>query len=284
MLASQRQDRILAEVRAHGAVRVTDLVAALDVSDMTVRRDIGELARRGLVRRVHGGAVDARATAHEPEFATKRALATAQKAAIARAALAWVTPGSSISLSAGTTTHALADLLARSTDLRPLTVVTNSLPVAETLHRAADADGASGLTTVLTGGVRTPSDALVGPVADAALAALHVDRAFLGVHGLDGAGLSTPNLLEAATDRALIAGADQAVVLADRSKWDVVGLARIAPLDAVDVLVTDDGLPDDARAVLTGAVGQLVLAPLDPSRRDADGPVADTETDPGAAS
>jgi len=281
MLASQRQDRILAGVLAHGAVRVADLVAALDVSDMTVRRDIAELASRGLVRRVHGGAVDARATAHEPEFATKRPLAAERKAAIARAALAWVTPGSSISVSAGTTAHAFAELLAGSPELRPLTVVTNSLPVADTLHRAAD--GAAGLTTILTGGVRTRSDALVGPVADAALAALHVDRAFLGVHGLDREGLSTPNLLEAATDRALIAGADQAVVLADRSKWDVVGLARIAPLDAVDVLVTDDGLPDDARAVLAAAVGQLVLATPDPARRDAGAHVADTVTDPGAA-
>src|SRR4051812_14994870 len=207
MLATQRQERILAAVRAHGAARVADLVEALDVSDMTVRRDIAELARRGLVRRVHGGAVDARATAHEPEFATKRSLAADQKAAIARAALAWVTPGSSISVSAGTTAHAFAELLAGSPELRPLTVVTNSLPVADTLHRAA-ADGAPGLTTILTGGVRTPSDALVGPVADAALAGLHVDRAFLGVHGLDAGGLSTPNLLEAATDRALIAGAD----------------------------------------------------------------------------
>src|SRR4051795_9980446 len=122
MLATQRQDRILADVQAHGAVRVTDLVAALDVSDMTVRRDIGELARRGLVRRGHGGAAGPRATRHragvapkraapppapapEPEFATKRFLAADQKAAIARAALAWVTPGCAISVSAGTTAH-----------------------------------------------------------------------------------------------------------------------------------------------------------------------------------
>jgi len=187
-----------------------------------------------------------------------------------------VRPGSAIGLSAGTTTWTLAHRLL---DVSGITVVTNSVQIATVFYQSPRPDQ----TVVLTGGVRTPSDALVGPVADAALAALHVDRAFLGVHGLDRDGLSTPNLLEAATDRALIAGADQAVVLADRSKWDVVGLARIAPLDAVDVLVTDDGLPDDARAVLAAAVGRLVLATPDPARRDAAAHVADTVTDPGAA-
>src|SRR4051794_41306898 len=105
MLASQRQDRILADVQAHGAVRVTDLVAALDVSDMTVRRDIGELARRGLVRRVHGGAVDARPTPHEPEFAPQRFPAADDNAAIARSALARGTPPCAIPRSTGTTPH-----------------------------------------------------------------------------------------------------------------------------------------------------------------------------------
>jgi DeoR/GlpR family transcriptional regulator of sugar metabolism len=87
VLASQRQDRILAEVRAHGAVRVADLVEQLDVSEMTVRRDITELDRAGLVRRVHGGAVAAdggpgRPT-DEPAFAEKSTWATDEKRDIA---------------------------------------------------------------------------------------------------------------------------------------------------------------------------------------------------------
>ena len=264
MLATQRQDLILADVRALGAVRVTDLVRTLDVSDMTVRRDITELAQRGLVRRVHGGAVDARHTANEIDFAVKRTFAAAEKHAIARAALGWITPGSSIALSAGSTTHLLAELVAADPTLRPLTVVTNSLPVADTLYTASRRDGGRGLDVVLIGGVRTPSDALVGPVADGALAHLRVDRTFLGVHGLGPDGLTTPNLLEAQTDRALIACAHDVVVLADHSKWGVVGLARIAPLTAVGLLITDDGLPDDARRLAEGAVGHLLLAPPSP--------------------
>ena len=259
MLATQRQEHILSEIRSRGAVRVADLVADLDVSDMTVRRDIAELARRGLVHRVHGGAVDARHAAHEPGFRAKSGLATAQKAAIARAALSHVTAGSAIALSAGTTTHLLARLIAEDRTRRPLTVVTNSLPAAETLDRPDD----HGLTVVLTGGTRTPSDALVGPMTTRALEALRVDVLFLGVHGMDAhAGLTTPNLLEAETNKALIATAATTVVLADHTKWGAVGLSRIVDLAEVDVLICDDALPDEGVATLEDAVGRLVLVPV----------------------
>ncbi|MBX9243999.1 DeoR/GlpR transcriptional regulator [Actinotalea ferrariae] len=263
MLAQQRQELILSRVRSTGAVRVADLVTSLDVSDMTVRRDIAELARRGLVHRVHGGAVDAHQAAHEPAFLAKRELAAAQKAAIAEAALAQVEPGSAIALSAGTTTHHLAQLVAASPHLRPLTVVTNSLPAAEALHRPGD----HGLAVVLTGGTRTPSDALVGPVALRSLEALRVDVTFLGVHGIDThAGLTTPNLLEAETDRTLVRIAARTVVLADSSKWGTVGLSRIADLSDVAVLVTDDALPTEAAADLRDHVGSLILVPTPDAR------------------
>jgi len=259
VLASQRQDLILALIHDNGAVRVADLVVSLDVSDMTVRRDIGELARRGLVHRVHGGAVDARHAAHEPGFRAKSALSGAEKSAIAREAHRRLSPGGAVALSAGTTTHLLARLIAEDPALRPLTVVTNSLPAAEVLHRPADHD----LTVVLTGGTRTPSDALVGPLATQALASLRVDVTVLGVHGLDiEAGLTTPNLLEAETNRAMVAAASQLVVLADHTKWGVAGLSRIVGLAEVDILITDDALPADAAAALREAVGTLVLVPL----------------------
>lgn len=265
MLASQRQERILAEVRAHGAVRVADLVVALDVSDMTVRRDIAELARGGLVRRVHGGAVSpetpARST-EEPGFEAKRTWASAEKSAVARAALGTVEPGQAIALSAGTTTWLLASMIAADPGLRPLTVVTNGLRVADALHGADDVE------VVLTGGTRTPSDALVGPVADATLLSLRVDRTYLGVHGLDAEGPTTPNLAEAATDRALLRAAAATTVLADHTKWGVVGLARICGLDDIDTLVVDAGLARDARRHLAEAVGRLVLASPDPTPGD----------------
>lgn len=263
MLATQRQDRILAALRDHGAVRIADLVRDLDVSDMTVRRDLAELAERGLARKVHGGAVlpDAgQATTHEPGFAAKSALAADEKRAIAAAAAGLVRPGSSVAVSAGTTTYLLAAAIAADPALRPLTVVTNSLPVADVLHRAATPG--DGLEVVLTGGSRTPSDALVGPLAEAALAGLRVDQAFLGAHGVSAeAGCTTPNLDEAATDRALLRSAARTVLLADRSKWTVTGLRVFARLDEIDVLVTDDGLPADDLARARALAGSVVVAP-----------------------
>jgi DeoR/GlpR family transcriptional regulator of sugar metabolism len=255
VLARQRQERILEEVRVRGGARVSDLVDLLAVSDMTVRRDIAALARRGLVARVHGGAtaVYGRST-DEPGFAAKVSLQTEQKAAIAQAAAGLVGAGASVALSAGTTTYAVALELRRVPDL---TVVTNSIPVADLLHAQHRDD----LRVLLTGGTRTPSDALVGPLAVAALRALHVDWLFLGVHGVDErAGLTTPNLVEAETNRALIAAARRVVVTADSSKWGVVGLSSMARLDDVDVLVTDDGLESDVARVVRSRVGRLVLA------------------------
>ncbi len=255
MLASQRQEAILAAIRRHGAARVADLVESLGVSDMTVRRDIGELARRGLVLRVHGGAVDARRAADEPGFRVKAELFSPEKSAIAAAAVEEISPGGAVALSAGTTTHLVARLIAETPSLRPLTVVTNSLPAADVLSHAAGPD----LNVVLIGGTRTPSDALVGPVATHALENLRVDVLFLGVHGLDlRAGLTTPNLLEAETDRALVAAAGRTVVVADHSKWGVIGLARIVGLDDVDLVITDDKVPSDATDAASETV-DLVL-------------------------
>lgn len=255
MLARQRQERILAEVLREGGARVADLVELLQVSDMTVRRDIEHLARRGLVERVHGGAAAmGTRSSEEPGFVAKSALAREHKQAIAIAAAAVVQAGESVAISAGTTTLAVARELLPLTDL---TVVTNSPPVAELMHDPARRDR----TVVLVGGERTPSNALVGPVAITALRGLHVDTLLLGVHGMTvREGLTTPNLVEGETDRALVECGRRLVVVADHSKWGVVGLASIAELADVDVLVTDAELAATARRELHSAVRRLVIA------------------------
>jgi DeoR/GlpR family transcriptional regulator of sugar metabolism len=254
MLARQRQERILAEVRRNGGAKVSDLVDLLQVSDMTVRRDIDVLARRDLVLRVHGGAtaIGGHST-EEPGFAAKSLLAQAEKVAIAHATAKLIGSGDSVALSAGTTTYQVARELSL---VENLTVVTNSPPVADLLHELP----AAGRTVVLTGGVRTPSNALVGPVSVRTLGGLHVDTLILGVHGIEErAGVTTPNLMEAETNRALVSSARRCVVVADHSKWNVVGLAGIAGLDRIDVLVTDSGLPTAARRTLSSLVGQLLI-------------------------
>ncbi|MFJ4616569.1 DeoR/GlpR family DNA-binding transcription regulator [Streptomyces sp. NPDC088812] len=261
LLAEQRRALILDEVRRRGGVRVNELTRKLGVSDMTVRRDLDALARQGMLEKVHGGAVPVvEASTHEPGFEAKSGLELTAKEDIARAAAELVVPGSAIALSGGTTTYALAHRLV---DVPDLTVVTNSVRVADVFHVAQRAAGArqGAATVVLTGGVRTPSDSLVGPVADQAIAALHFDVLFLGVHGISAeAGLSTPNLAEAETNRRLVQSARRVVVVADHTKWGVVGLSSFAALEQVDTLVTDSGLPDEARAEVSEHLRRLVVA------------------------
>ena len=116
-------------------------------------------------------------------------------------------------------------------------------------------------TSCSPAGPRTPSDALVGPIAVSSLNLLHLDQVFLGVHGMDEqAGFTTPNLLEAEADQALVAAGRELVVLADHTKWGIVGMTTIVPLDRASVVVSDEHLPDDARQVLAEAVDELMLA------------------------
>jgi DeoR/GlpR family transcriptional regulator of sugar metabolism len=258
MLARQRQAMIVDRVREDGAVRVADLVRDLGVSDMTVRRDLELLHERGLLEKVHGGATAVVGTAlFEPGFALKASLQQTEKDAIARTAAGLVEPGMAIALSAGTTTHALAQQLV---DVPQLTVVTNSIRVADVLQFSGRADQ----TIILTGGVRTPSEALVGPFAVTALRTVHVDLVFMGVHGMDPhTGFTCPNLLEAETDRALIEAGRRLVVVADHTKWGVIGISSIARLDQADVLITDAGLGPEARERLEQETRRLVIARTD---------------------
>src|SRR5215469_5600182 len=232
MLARHRQSLILQAVRSDGSARVSDLTQQLGVSDMTIRRDLEVLARDGLVEKVHGGAVlPGSHNSHEPGFEDRLVLERPEKSSIARAAAGLVRPGTAVAISAGTTTFALAQCLL---DVPGLTIVTNSLRVANLFGSARGPEGAS---VLLTGGMRTASDALVGPVV----------------------GLTTPNLAEAETNRALIKVARRVVVLADHTKWGVVSLASFATLEDVDVLVTDSLLPAEAHAALAARVGEILV-------------------------
>ncbi|WP_411084715.1 DeoR/GlpR family DNA-binding transcription regulator [Streptomyces sp. cmx-18-6] len=275
LLAEQRRALILDEVRRRGGVRVNELTRRLNVSDMTIRRDLDALARQGVIEKVHGGAVPVvEASTHEPGFEVKSALEPSAKEDIARTAAALALPGSAIALSGGTTTYALARRLL---DVPDLTVVTNSVRVADVFHDAqrpspgrAARPGAA--TVVLTGGVRTPSDSLVGPVADRAIDSLHFDVLFLGVHGISAeAGLSTPNLAEAETNRRFVRSARRVVVVADHTKWGTVGLSSFAALDEVDTFVTDAGLTPGAREEIGEHLPGLVVAgepPEEPAPSD----------------
>jgi len=252
-----RQTVIVEEINRAGAVRVSELTRQLGVSEMTVRRDLDALARQGLVAKVHGGAISLdHGSTVEPGFELKLGREQSEKEAIASSAAHLVQPGSAVALTAGTTTWTVA---LRLTEVPDLTVVTNSIRIAQVMYEHERPDR----TLVLTGGVRTPSDALVGPVALSAIRALHVDLVIMGVHGIDlRAGLTTPNLLECETNRAFVESAKRFVVVADHTKWGVVGLSEIAPLSAIDVLVTDDRIDSTARELLEEQIEEIQLAPV----------------------
>lgn len=269
MLAAQRRAAIRGLIETQGAISVADLVLRFGVSDMTIRRDLDALAAEGHLAKVHGGAVAAQETegrrTEEPGFEAKFLQQEAEKNAIAEAAAALAEPGMSVGLSAGTTTWTLAQRLRGVPDL---TVVTNSPRVADIFHSDAPGeDAGGGQTVILTGGVRTPSDALVGPLAVNSLQTLHLDLLFFGTHGFSArTGFTTPNLLEAETNRALIGTAQRAVALADHSKWGVVGIATYARLSQVHTVVSDTGLPEQARRELEEHVDQVILARLSAGR------------------
>lgn len=261
MLAAARQSEIILHVRRHGTARISDLASALGVSEMTIRRDIDSLAGDSLLQKVHGGVMVAGSlSTDEPGFEKKSIRQEAEKSAIAREAATFIAPGSAIGLSAGTTTWTLAKTIAK---LNGLTIVTNSIHIAEVFHREAASNPSVRNAVILTGGQRTPSDALVGPIAISALAQLHLDVLFLGVHGIDDrAGFTTPNILEAETDQAFVRSARRVVVVADHTKWGIVGMSTIAPLSEVQAVITDELLPVDAQHRLRESVAELRIVAL----------------------
>lgn len=258
MLAEQRRQNILEELERSESVSVAALSEKFRVSDMTIRRDLDALSSRRLLRKVHGGAVRVGKTAVEPHFVQKWPLYRTEKQGIATEAARLVEIGDTVAFSAGTTTWTVAATL--TPEFGDLTFVTNSINIASKLQESGWGQ------IILSGGTfRTPSDALVGPYADRIIGALNADILFLGVHGLHpDAGLTTPNVAEAETNRCLVEAAQRIVVVADSSKLGVVALAEIVPLSRADFLVTDEEAPEEALDAVRRAGVEVIVAPSDP--------------------
>lgn len=231
MLASARRQWIVRQLDAHGRVEVADLVEHFETSGETIRKDLIALEDKGMLRRVHGGALRAEAATHEAGLSARTEHHDAEKAAIARRALEEVPTSGAIFLDAGTTTQKLADSLSAGADLR---VFTNGLPIAAAL---ADRSGIECHT--LGGRVRTLTLAEVGATTLDRLSTLHFDVAFVGTNALTATGLSTPDPEEAAVKRLTIANADYVVLLCDATKFSMTSLVTYASLADIDLLITD---------------------------------------------
>jgi DeoR family fructose operon transcriptional repressor len=241
LFSDERQAEILTLIRQEKRVSVASLADRFAVVGETIRRDLADLEQRGLVRRVHGGAIAAERVVSEPPIEARHDLMRPEKERIARAALAELPAEGSAFIEAGSTTWFLAGVLPADCHL---TIVTNGGYIATALARHP------GLTVLSVGGrVRPRSLACVDDWALETLARLRVNVAFLGTNGISlGNGLTTPDAAEAAVKRAMLSIAGHTVLLADHSKIGVASLLRYGEVSQVHTLITDSGLPGgDAR-------------------------------------
>lgn len=260
MYATERQQLIEHLIVTEGRVAVVDLARRFEVTTETIRRDLDQLESAGALRRVHGGAVGrTRVSTAEASLAERSMRRADAKTAIAARALDAV-PASfegSLYLDAGTTTAAIAHLLAqRTVSGRPLEVVTHSMTIAHLLA------GVSSLSLTAIGGrVRGLTAAAVGAQAVDAVTRLRPDIAFIGTNGLSrGFGLSTPDPDEAAVKRSIIGSARRTVVVADAEKFDAELLVSFGAVSDIDVLVTDAAPPADLHDALQNADAEVWLA------------------------
>jgi DeoR family transcriptional regulator of aga operon len=252
MLIEERRQHILSLIQKQGRVLVDELSSNLDLSKITIRKDLDYLESKDLLVRTHGGALPTEAGAlSDPTIQEKEELYRAEKMEIAKAAAAMVSEGQCIILDSGTTTTEIARSL---TSFRQLTVITNALNIAADLAR-------SDFEVILIGGtLRKNSLSVVGPFAEDVLKEIHADIVFLGVDGFDTkVGLTTPNVLEARVNRAMVKAAEKVVAVCDSSKFNRRSLSLIVPASAIDHVITDSKLPADEVKAIRDAGIQVTL-------------------------
>src|SRR5215213_228797 len=247
---ARRAQVILQELLRTGKVSVGVLAKRLKVSTATIRRDLGELEGRGLLRRSHGGALPIQPLLYEPfrhisYYHEQERQRSAEKRRIGLAAAGLVSDGETLAIGAGTT----ATQVARSICLhKGLTVLTNAINVAMELSHRDD------LKVIVTGGFLSGDwFALVGPAAIQSVGEIFVDTVFIGVDGIHVEhGLTTNYPDQATVHRAMMRQARQKIVVADHRKLGAIGSALICPVHDVNILITDKGVSDDAIAPFIG--------------------------------
>lgn len=236
---TEREQEIIDLLAEDASMSVSDISKSLDVSTVTVRSYLSSLAEKGLIVRTHGGAFPA----FHQSILERQKDRVKVKARIAKAAAGLIDNGDGIMIEAGTTTAQIARFLLGKRDVH---VVTNNalvIPFARfnpSLH-----------LTVVGGEFRPPTESFVGPVALNDLEQFHVRTAFIGTDGFSlEYGLTTHLVEGAEIVRKMAAQAERTVLVADSSKLGKVGFARVVPITAVQIIVTDEGLDSDVRSEL----------------------------------
>ena len=237
MFSEQRRQKILEILKGEPFVRVAHLERVLNTSQASIRRDLRALEEAGLLKRTHGGASSNLAAGFELSLVQKEDRFKSEKAAIAKIAVGLIAEGETIMLDAGSTTLQIARELKQRRNIK---VVTNAVNVASELSE-------SEIEVIVTGGtLRRNTLALVGPLAGNALTGLHVDKLFLATNGMDiKQGLTSPNLIEAQTKKAMLDCAREVILVADHSKVGRIAFTQVCRLDRVQCIITDAGAPPD---------------------------------------
>jgi DeoR family transcriptional regulator of aga operon len=248
----ERQSLILDLLLRQGRLTVAEIVEHFKVSEATARRDLEALAEQGKIQRVHGGALPLRQAPPEPPLLQRESERFFEKHRIAQAAAALVQDGETVFIASGSTTLQVARQLRG----RPLTVITNSLPVMNTLANVPN------VSLIGIGGELRQSElSFVGHIAEQAIAELRADKVILGVHALSiEHGLTSDYLPEVLTDRAILKIGREVILVADHTKFNTVSTAFIAPITAVHCLVTDSAAPAEQVAALRELGLRVILA------------------------
>ncbi|MCZ7543302.1 MAG: DeoR/GlpR family DNA-binding transcription regulator [Anaerolineae bacterium] len=252
LMAAERRARITEFVVQQGSVRVSELSALFQVSEVTIRNDLDLLHKQGSLIRDHGGAIaEIHATAFI-DFARRTRENLAEKQRIGRAAALLVQPDETIIMDAGTTVMEMARSL--SSDLS-LTVVTNGLNVASRMGMSSNAH------VILLGGCfNRETISTLGTETERELDNVRVQRVFLGTHAMDIASGLTDTAIEVAhVKRRMVEAAREVILLADSSKWGRIAFAKTIPFSEVDIMITDAGLPDQAQKTLRSLGVELIL-------------------------
>lgn len=241
MLPAQRINKVIQYMQTHGGGTVKELSGYLNVSEMTVRRDIKLLEEKGVVLKTHGGAILASSAASEPAYSVKAEERRDIKSRIAALAVeTFVGPGDVIILEGGTTVTAMAPHLAGIPDL---TILTNGLNTASQLR------GLSSRAAVMCCGglLREISGTFVGPVAESFFRQIHADTVFLSASGYrEETGFTDPNMMESEVKKAMVQAAAKTVMLLDSGKLNKRSFMTTVTADELDALVTDEGASDEA--------------------------------------
>ena len=232
----ERLDQIQALVEQQRRVSVAELSERFDVSSVTIRNDLANLERRGLLVRTHGGAMLRAEADQEPAFSLRKGFHSSEKERIGRAAAGCVRDGDSIVLDASTTAWQLARHLK---DRQELTVLTNGLFIALEL---ADAPG---VTVVMPGGtLRSGSTSLVGDLGASLFERYHIQKGFFGAWGFTlQEGLTDVNQYEVELKRRMVERSKEVIAIVDSSKWGQVAFATFAALEQIDYVISDDPAP-----------------------------------------